>query len=170
MCIRKGSKAKWDWIAAQDVREGYVVEDANGNAATVEAVRRVCGVGAFAPLTASGQLIVDGVVCSCFAPPAEMAVPHSACHAAMLPLRLLDSTKSTVEHWTRFNGSKDPLLTVEALWLLPSMKDESIHPWASGLLRTAILARSVAERCKSYLPLGDLAPITVESKPKLSAF
>lgn len=146
------ASSQWDWIAAENVRPGNELEDGNGEAATVLGVSRACSVGAFAPLTISGDLLVDGVLCSCYAPPVIWELPHSACHAAMLPLRLLDSTKLTVEHWTRFQGSKDPLLTVDALWLLPSMEDASLHPWASGLLRTAILARSVAQQCKTLLP------------------
>jgi len=144
--------SQWDWIAAQDVRSGHEVEDERGQPATVEAVHRTCCLGAFAPLTASGQLLVDGVICSCYAPPAPWGIPHSTCHAAMLPLRLLDSTKVSVEHWTRFNGAKDPLLTVDALWLLPDMQDVSLHPWASGLLRTATLAQTFASNARQSFP------------------
>lgn len=144
--------SQWDWIAAQDVRSGDEVEDERGHFATVEATHRTCCLGAFAPLTASGQLVVDGVICSCYAPPAHWAISHSTCHAAMLPLRLLDSTKASVEHWTRAKGAKDPFFTVDALWLLPDMQDTSLHPWASGLLRTAILAQTLAQHCKSLFP------------------
>jgi hypothetical protein len=142
----------WQWIAAEDVRPGNELEDARGERATVESINRACCVGAFAPLTTSGELLVDGVLCSCYAPPVAWEIPHSLCHAAMLPLRLLDNTKLAVEHWTRQDGLKDPLLTVDAIWLLPSVGDASLHPWASGLLHTAIAARSVAKRCKSFLP------------------
>jgi len=158
------ARSQWDWIAAQNVRPGNELEDDKGEPATVQAVSRACCVGAFAPLTISGQLVVDGVTCSCYAPPVAWEVPHTACHAAMLPLRFLDSTKQAVEHWTRFKGAKDPLLTVDALWLLPSMQDESLHPWASGLLRTAIMARTVAQHCKTLLPSVDAAPTGLDSK------
>lgn len=146
--LRVCQDGQWDWMAAQDVRPGNELEDETGEPATVQAVSRACCVGAFAPLTTSGELLVDGVLCSCYAPPVSLEVHHSACHAAMLPVRLLDSAKLTVEHWTRLKGAKDPLLTVDAVWLLPSMQDASLHPWASGLLRTALLARDVSQHCK----------------------
>lgn len=155
---------QWDWIPAQNVRPASEVEDENGLAATVETVNRTCNLGAFAPLTVSGNLLVDGVLCSCYAPPMDWELPHSACHAAMLPLRLLDSTRMTVENWTRVKGVKDPLLTVDALWLLPSMQDPSLHPWASGLLRTAILARTVAQNCKTLFPAVQATPAGSDSK------
>jgi len=157
VCVRKDG-AEWDWVAAQDVRPGSDLEDERGKAALVQAVHRACGVGAFAPLTISGDLVVDGVLCSCYAPPAAWEVPHGACHASMAPLRLLDSTKIAVESFTHFKGAKDPLLTVEALWLLPSMQDASIHPWASGLLRTAMLARAAAKHCKNLIPTAAAKP------------
>lgn len=166
VCSRQGAcfdaEANWDWIPAENVRPGNELEDENGEPAVVESVNRACCLGAFAPMTAAGDLTVDGILCSCYAPPVELRLSHSSCHAAMLPLRLLDSTKLAVENWTRPKGSKEPLLTVDALWLLPGMNDKSIHPWASGLLRTAIVAQTAATNCKAYLP-----SVSFKSEPRL---
>jgi len=148
----------WDWMPAENVRPGDQLEYDNGQPVVVQSVSRACCVGAFAPLTVCGQLLVDGVLCSCYAPPAAWEVPHSACHTAMLPLRFLDTTKQAVEHWTRFEGAKDPLLTVDALWLLPSTDDASMHPWASGLLQTAGIARDLAQQCKKLVPAETRSP------------
>lgn len=46
-------------------------------------------LGLYAPLTASGTVIVDGVVASIYATPSlAVQMPHAAAHAALLPVRL----------------------------------------------------------------------------------
>merc|ERR1712194_971349 len=101
----------------------------------VNEVRRVMLQGAHAPLTASGNLLVDGILCSCYAPPAAWGLSHRLCHSSMMPLWFLDTMRSVVEGFTVLEELKDPVLTVEALWLLPKCEGMSIHPYASGLLR-----------------------------------
>merc|ERR1712151_1474488 len=43
--------------------------------------------GMFAPLMASGTVIVDGVVASNYATVGNLQIPHGAMHAAFFPLR-----------------------------------------------------------------------------------
>lgn len=137
----KSDVYEWAWLASQDVRCSDELQNEHGEMVTVVAVTRTCLVGAFAPLTTSGHLIVDGIVCSCYAPPWSLS--HETCNASMLPVRLLDSARQAVEYMTNFKDSRGPMFTVDALWLLPVMPDKSLHPWASGLLRTAVVAESV---------------------------
>lgn len=141
------------WIPAENIRPGDELVDDKGSCTTVQHVRRACLRGAYAPLTASGCLVVDGILCSCFAPPAAWKVPHEACQAVMLPLRLLDWAKRSTERLTQVSGKKEPLLTIDALWLLPLGPDGSMHPYCSGLLRLAA----------SLLRLGEAAKFHTES-------
>jgi len=83
--VRQRRSASWAWCEAQDVRQGDQLQDSSGGSLAVEAVRRVCLQGAFAPLTESGELLVEGVRCSCYSPPSDLQVSHESCHAAMLP-------------------------------------------------------------------------------------
>lgn len=166
----------WSWAAAQDVRPGDELVDGEGRSLAIEEMRRACLPGVFAPLTASGVLLVDGVLCSCYAPPAAWTVDHGACHTAMLPLRLLDALREVVERWSRPGRSKEPLLTVEALWLLPRGRDLSVHPYASGLLRAAGLARAALEHsgispnsCLAARPARTSAPGVTVLEPSTCA-
>lgn len=152
----------WAWLPAQDIRPGDELKDSGGVSVSVQAVSRACLQGVHAPLTVNGTLLVDGVLCSCYAPPAEWNVPHSACHVSMMPLRFLDVARSAVESWSKLGGSKEPLLTVEAMWLLPLSSDPTIHPWASGLLRSAHLTQAALQHCRALLPVDEARP---KSKP-----
>jgi len=149
--MKHRSRPEWSWTPAEDIRQDDELVDEHGKPVSVRSVDRVCVAGAFAPLTASGQLLVNGVLCSCYAPPAAWTVPHSACHAAMLPVRLLENARSAVERLSSVKDSDVPLFTVDAVWLLPRMEDATLHPWASGLLRMAICTQSVVLQCKSAL-------------------
>jgi len=138
----------WQWLPAQNVRAGDELEDCSGSPCMVLETSRVCLTGAYAPLTVDGCLLVDGVLCSCYAPPAAWAVPHSACHATMLPLRVVDTLRATVESWSRpADGMKDPLMTLEVLWLLPRCNDPTVHPYASGLLRCTSVVKALVDQC-----------------------
>mmetsp|Transcript_20432 Transcript_20432/g.36522 ORF Transcript_20432/g.36522 Transcript_20432/m.36522 type:complete len:270 (+) Transcript_20432:3-812(+) len=154
---------QWAWLPAQDIRSGDELEDMHGTSVTVQAASRACLHGIYAPLTADGMLIVDGILCSCYAPPTEWNVPHAACHVSMLPLRLLDSARTAVERWSKLGDSKEPLLTVEAMWLLPLGSDPTIHPWASGLLRSVQLTQVALQHCRALLPSEE-----VKSVPAIS--
>lgn len=148
-----GQGARWAWLAAQDVLPGSELEDACGAPALVVEVLRASLRGIFAPLTRSGTLVVDGVLCSCYAPPAAWAVSHEACHVAMAPLRLLAGLREAVEWCTEEEGGQDqgPVLTAEVVWLLPRYgSDVSVHPWASGLLWAACLAQEKASRWQTW--------------------
>merc|ERR1719387_3264269 len=71
MRVRQGSglaESSWDWMPAQNVRPDDWLEDERGEAVVVQSVSRACCVGAFAPLTVSGHLLVNGLLCSCYAP------------------------------------------------------------------------------------------------------
>mmetsp|Transcript_100183 Transcript_100183/g.283671 ORF Transcript_100183/g.283671 Transcript_100183/m.283671 type:complete len:368 (+) Transcript_100183:96-1199(+) len=125
----------WEWTAAQNLRPGDELLDAQGDAAGVDSIQPARLPGMFAPLTAVGTLLVDGVLCSCYAPPTAWAVPHESCHNSMLPLRLLDAARETLERWSRIGGARKPLLTLQVLWLLPLGDDPTMHPYASGLRR-----------------------------------
>lgn len=150
------SAYQWVWLPAQDIRSGDELEDMHGDPVTVQAVSRACLHGIYAPLTSDGLIIVNGILCSCYAPPTEWNVPHAACHVSMLPLRLLDSARTAVERWSKLSETKEPLLTVEAMWLLPLSNDPTIHPWASGLLRSAQLTQVAFQHCRALLPTKEV--------------
>eukprot|EP00435_Cladocopium_sp_Y103_P013138 s4081_g3.t1 len=75
----------WHWRRAKDARIGDQLEDAEGNSAELVKMTCIPWQGAYAPLTLSGELLVDGWRCSCFAP--RWALPHDFCQAAFAPLR-----------------------------------------------------------------------------------
>eukprot|EP00929_Paragymnodinium_shiwhaense_P009884 TRINITY_DN114275_c0_g1_i1.p1 TRINITY_DN114275_c0_g1~~TRINITY_DN114275_c0_g1_i1.p1 ORF type:complete len:391 (+),score=96.30 TRINITY_DN114275_c0_g1_i1:113-1285(+) len=156
---------EWDWLASQDVRSGDDLEAADGLPLRVHAVQRCVLNGAFAPATATGTLLVDGVLCSCYAPPAIWGVPHSLCHRAMAPLRVLDGVRTVVEKLSEtpvLDGRKDdPVLTLDAVWFLPKGEDPTIHPYASGLLQSAHALQSLRYRWKraSSMMLGGPAAV-----------
>merc|ERR1712008_77069 len=132
----------WTWLPAEDLRPGDELEDGNGAAVRVEAVSWELLRGAHAPLTASGAMLVEGILCSCYAPPVAWCLPHQACHSAFVPLRVIDSLRNTVEQLSRPRGAKEPLLTVEAMWMLPTPPagaglPRGLHPYAAALLLAA---------------------------------
>eukprot|EP00928_Gymnodinium_smaydae_P008130 TRINITY_DN12940_c1_g2_i1.p1 TRINITY_DN12940_c1_g2~~TRINITY_DN12940_c1_g2_i1.p1 ORF type:complete len:429 (+),score=50.76 TRINITY_DN12940_c1_g2_i1:83-1369(+) len=139
----------WEWLAASAVLPGDELCDTQGAPVLVREVARLLAEGAYAPLTASGTLLVDGVLCSCYAPPTAWRFSHDVCHAAMAPLRVLDTLRRFVERATLVDGSTNPILTMDALWLLPKYSDPSLHPWASGLLRCTVTARALAQKLRS---------------------
>jgi len=141
----------WSWTAAEDIRPQDELSGESGVPVIVQSIARICLVGAFAPLTGKGELLVDGVLCSSYAPPSAWRVPHSACHAVMLPVRLLDNARQAVENLTSSKDGKGPLFSVDAVWLLPKLSDESLHPWASGLLRAAMATQVSVAHCKAAL-------------------
>lgn len=75
-----------------------LVADGTGVDATLKPSRvstihkSMTSIGLHAPLTASGTVIVDGVVASIYATPSlSVWMPHAAAHAALLPVRLYHS-------------------------------------------------------------------------------
>lgn len=125
----------WSWAPAQEVRVGDCLLDGHGSELSVYGVETVDRTGAYAPLTLDGSVIVNGALCSCYAPPGDgRLLTHSVCHSAMLPLRLFEELRVALEQWSQPSGSEKPLLTMEPLWLLPSASDISMHPYAGGLL------------------------------------
>ncbi|XP_077430001.1 indian hedgehog B protein-like [Vanacampus margaritifer] len=81
---------------ACDARPGQCVLVAGGPSGTLSRITTVTlseRRGAFAPLTAQGTLVVDGVVASCYA----AVERHSLAHWAFSPLRLMHS-------WTGSSG------------------------------------------------------------------
>mmetsp|Transcript_42542 Transcript_42542/g.91830 ORF Transcript_42542/g.91830 Transcript_42542/m.91830 type:complete len:402 (+) Transcript_42542:101-1306(+) len=158
---------EWSWVPMQDLRPGDLLENVAGTPIEVLEVSRKCLLGAFAPLTMSGSLIVDGVVCSCYAPPSALNLSHSTCHSAMAPLRLLEAASNWVEETSKTEESQPPNLSLEVKWLSLPYSDRKIHPYAEGLLRLASLAHGAASRAalprpvraqleKSFIALPDL--------------
>jgi len=64
--------------------------DVSMSSSRVTAIHRsMTNIGLHAPLTASGTVIVDGVVASIYATPSlTLQMPHAAAHVAFLPVRL----------------------------------------------------------------------------------
>eukprot|EP00439_Symbiodinium_sp_Y106_P032793 s2345_g3.t3 len=94
--LRVHAAGEWRWRKAKEVKEGDLVENSEGEAKTVLCVTTLGWPGAYAPLTESGELLVDGWRCSCFAPRLELS--HELCHAAFLPLRVLHATVGQLQH------------------------------------------------------------------------
>eukprot|EP00457_Paulinella_chromatophora_P004191 gb/GEZN01004201.1/.p1 GENE.gb/GEZN01004201.1/~~gb/GEZN01004201.1/.p1 ORF type:complete len:552 (+),score=105.29 gb/GEZN01004201.1/:89-1744(+) len=84
-----GSAADWSFMFAAEVREGdWVLAAANPRAVwrqVVKVEKNVIGRDAYAPLTLSGTLLVDGVWVSCYA----HFRYHSLMHGFMFPLRFV---------------------------------------------------------------------------------
>lgn len=148
--------SSWSWRAAQDVRVGDAMESSGGEPVTVQFVHRVCMRGAFAPLTESGQLLVNGIRCSCYSPPSVLRVRHELCHSAMMPLRALDAARVWLEQASKPGDEDDPVLTLGAVWLLPKAGDPSLHPYAGGLLSLVAAAQAVSQGCSRVF--GRLLP------------
>lgn len=101
-------------ILAANVRVGDTVMTAG----VVEKIEPHQGVGLFAPITATGALVVDGITTSDYGPLAEWAGQHRA-HTALTPLRLL--------HWA---------FPTWKMW--HAHQDDGIHPfmkWGMWLFR-----------------------------------
>lgn len=97
--------------------EKLVVAGADGEAAALSevlSVRRGSGhLGMFAPLTASGSIVVDGVVASNYGWPAKnVRLPHWLAHASLAPVRAYHSlglSHLLAPLWRRFcGGSASP--------------------------------------------------------------
>ncbi|CAJ1428752.1 unnamed protein product, partial [Effrenium voratum] len=127
----------WKWVAAKHLQPNDIVS-CRGQHSAVLGVKLEEAAGVFAPLTTSGRLLVEGVLCSCYAPPEELRLSHGLCHLAMAPLRWATCARTAVEAFTTFNESK-PVLTLDALWLLP-YGNKALHPYAAALLAGAKLA------------------------------
>lgn len=135
-------RSEWSWAAAEDVRPGDALLDHDGEPLEVLSVSRLCFCGAFAPLTVSGALLVNGVLCSCYAPPSALKFSHDTCHQAMLPLRAVAHAAGFVENVTQIDSTKQPLFSLEVKWLSAPFEDPSMHPYAAGLLRLASWAQN----------------------------
>jgi len=142
--------AAWSWAPAQDVRVGDRLDDGVGCELVVHSIEWLRDLGAFAPLTSDGALLVNGALCSCYSPPGAGWLTHSICHRVMLPLRVFEEFRAGVENWSRWDKSSNtpPALSLEPLWLLPTGSDRSLHPYASGLLQMVTVLD------KFLLPLG----------------
>ena len=55
--------------------------------------------GLCCPLTKSGRIIVDSVVCSCYSPPQNLInVSHNTCHTVMAPIRYTYTPATSVKN------------------------------------------------------------------------
>jgi len=79
--LRDGSS-----VEAREVAVGTELATAGGFAAVTK-VAQVAADGFYAPLTASGTLVVDGLATSCYSAPAAVPLSHSVAHLAMTPFR-----------------------------------------------------------------------------------
>jgi len=111
--LRVHAAGEWRWRKAKEVKEGDLVENSEGEAKTVLCVTTLGWPGAYAPLTESGELLVDGWRCSCFAPRLELS--HELCHAAFLPLRVLHATVGQLQHSKEGKDADSPSL-LRAVW------------------------------------------------------
>jgi len=159
-------QAQWEWIPAQDVRPGDWLQDERGEPLLVHAIKTATLQGAYAPLTESGALLVDGVLCSCYSPPAAWRLSHSTCHHAMLPLRFAENVRQIVEASARWSPESEPLLTFEVLWLLPRVADASLHPYAAGLMWMMTAMEQLRKTCCSdSLRIEDCSSKSCNSMP-----
>lgn len=121
ICPKPGADAgSWQWAAAAAVRPGDLLQHATEFAAVLS-VSVEAESGIFAPLTLCSTLLVDGVLCSCFAPPEEFCLSHSLCHCALAPLRFWYYARRSLEVSTQLG----PCLP------LPR---STLHPYADTLL------------------------------------
>lgn len=141
------------WVHAHLVRPGDMLHSGAGPS-MVSQVGTVRKQGAYAPLTASGQLLVEGVLCSCYASPPSLKLSHSICHTAMLPLRILNCVREAVETLSGKDGNQTPLFTLDVVWFLPSSSDTSVHPYAAGLLRLVNAALAFAPKWPALRSVG----------------
>eukprot|EP00746_Dinoflagellata_sp_MGD_P146532 gnl/MRDRNA2_/MRDRNA2_78991_c0_seq1.p1 gnl/MRDRNA2_/MRDRNA2_78991_c0~~gnl/MRDRNA2_/MRDRNA2_78991_c0_seq1.p1 ORF type:complete len:359 (-),score=57.88 gnl/MRDRNA2_/MRDRNA2_78991_c0_seq1:22-1098(-) len=138
VCVKKDGcqEAEHSWIPAQDISPGSVLFMAHGKSCIVTSILPEERQGMYAPLTDAGTLLVDGVLCSCYAPPVfcQVPVPHMVCHVALAPLRALDQARRAVERWDIDENGR-PLFTIEVVH--PWIHDQFMHPYAAVLLRLA---------------------------------
>ena len=95
LLLKKANSCTADYVAASTVEPGDLVScvwfDGTVIERRVERVGNVSQKGLYCPITRSGTIVVNGVVCSCYAPPTKslgFSVPHRTAHAAMAPVRL----------------------------------------------------------------------------------
>lgn len=103
---------------------------------TVSSVGCSVMAGVYAPLVPSGTLFVNGIECSCYAPPSYFLMPdlaHNICHGALAPLRWYQHLKDTVESASYDKECNGPLLTLRCEpFALPV---DGIHPYARFLMQ-----------------------------------
>jgi hypothetical protein len=102
---------------AREVQPGdvlFVTAGSNAVPSVVRAVRAEMFAGVYAPLTATGTLIVDGVVTSCYCD-----YSHKLCHTSLAPLRWAGSLA----------------VKTQSPWALRKMTPSGSHPiwWARFL-------------------------------------
>lgn len=77
---------------AAEIQVGDVVLSAEGASSVLSVRQEASDSGMYAPLTASGTLLVDGTLASSYAAPAvSLKLPHGAAHAVFFPLRVFTS-------------------------------------------------------------------------------
>lgn len=135
-----GKLAPGDRLMAADPHNPQLVRHSR-----VSAVRHSSGgLGMYAPLTASGTIVVNGVVASNYASPnAQTDLTHSAAHAFLLPVRLYHffGMKSLLTpFWHRFCGSSSHWLCLgdhldAARKSTGLVKLDELHPYLSVMYR-----------------------------------
>ena len=86
------SEKAWKLIPAGDLREGDSLLPANGRPSAVLWIREVERKGVYAPLTVSGNLLVNGALASCYVSRSWLKdhvsgqALHQFQHGAMLPV------------------------------------------------------------------------------------
>jgi len=117
---KRDGTAVFEAIAARRVLVGDLLQLANGEVVKIEKISSVFKVGAYAPATVLGTVVINDVVASCYA-----YTSHFKAHAAMAPLRwlwettpsvLIEETPKEGVHWysgflmKRFQGLLDVAL------------------------------------------------------------
>jgi len=98
--VMRMSGEKMEAIPARRVLVGDLLQLASGEIVAIEKISTVSKLGAFAPATVTGTIVINDVVASCYA-----YVSHTKAHAAMAPLRWLwESSPSTLITETEQNG------------------------------------------------------------------
>ncbi|KAF6002630.1 hypothetical protein F1559_000675 [Cyanidiococcus yangmingshanensis] len=119
------------FLQAQRLHPGMYLRGASDELERIERIERVWRSDAFAPLTDTGTLLVNGVLVSCYG----NLESHRIAHAAFAPLRLIHR----LQHWCTDHHVAGFALVGDH----PAVSEKAygIHPYARMLVRLYALVR-----------------------------